>query len=63
MTDRGGDMIAEMARIVIYHGFYEDGDDGVMVEFSEGLSVVDAIGLVGYAQAVLANQVREGSAP
>ena len=63
MTDRGSDMAAEMARIVIYNGFYEDGDDGVTIECSEGLTVLSAIGLVGYAQAVLAKQVREGSAP
>lgn len=63
MTDRRCDTIAEIARIVIYHGFDEDGDDGVTIEFSEGLTILNALGLVGYAQAVLADQVGERSVP
>ena len=56
-------MIAEIARIVIYHGVDGDGDDAITLEFSEGLTILNAVGLLGYAQAELTNQLRKEDAP
>ena len=56
-------MLAEIARIVIYHGIDEDGEDAITLEFSEGLTILNAVGLLGYAQAELTNQLRREDAP